>query len=149
MRAGISITLKPSDRRRLKTLTRDRNAPQKHVWRAEIVLLSANGVGTNEIVRQTGKSKTASQAGTGIQHFESSFYAANVSEWRTRYSDWVSDPILKEIYRARPMFDLRPILGATSLWQELEGAVTRGVNREFLHVLANDCLATLPPLTFF
>ena len=58
MRTGISITLKPSDRRRLKTLTRDRNAPQKHVWRAEIVLLSANGIGTNEIMRQTGKSKT-------------------------------------------------------------------------------------------
>ena len=39
-------------------LARDRNAPHKHVWRAEIVLLSADGVGTNEIMRQTGKSKT-------------------------------------------------------------------------------------------
>src|ERR1700749_1730281 len=58
MRTGISITLKPSDRRRLAALARDRNAPHKHVWRAEIVLLSANGVGTNEIMRQTGKSKT-------------------------------------------------------------------------------------------
>jgi hypothetical protein len=28
------------------------------VWRAQIVLLSAAGVGTNEIMRQTGKSKT-------------------------------------------------------------------------------------------
>jgi transposase len=42
----------------LVTLARDRNAPHKHVWRAEIVLLSADGVGTNEIMRQTGKSKT-------------------------------------------------------------------------------------------
>ena len=58
MRTGISITLKPADRRRLKVLARDRNAPHKHVWRAEIVLLSADGVGTNEIMRQTGKSKT-------------------------------------------------------------------------------------------
>jgi transposase len=58
MRSGISITLKPADRRRLKALVRDRNTPHKHVWRAEIVLLSANGVGTNEIMRQTGKSKT-------------------------------------------------------------------------------------------
>src|SRR5437764_11443068 len=56
MRTGISITLKPADRRRLKSLARDRNAPHKHVWRAEIVLLSADGVGTNEIMRQTGKS---------------------------------------------------------------------------------------------
>jgi hypothetical protein len=51
MRNGISITLKPGDRRRLKALTRTRNAPQKHVWRAEIVLLSADGIGTNEIMR--------------------------------------------------------------------------------------------------
>jgi hypothetical protein len=58
MRTGISITLKPADRRRLKVLARDRNTPHKHVWRAEIVLLSADGIGTNEIMRRTGKSKT-------------------------------------------------------------------------------------------
>jgi transposase len=58
MRTGITITLKPSDRRRLQALSRDRNAAQKHVWRAQIVLLSADGVGTNEIMRETGKSKT-------------------------------------------------------------------------------------------
>ena len=58
MRNGISITLKPVDRRRLKALTRDRNAPHKHVWRAAIVLFSADDVGTNEIMRRTGKSKT-------------------------------------------------------------------------------------------
>ena len=49
MRTGISITLKPANRRRLQVLARDRNTPHKHVWRAEIVLLSADGVGTNEI----------------------------------------------------------------------------------------------------
>jgi transposase len=32
--------------------------PQKHVWRTEIVLLTADGVGTNEIMRRPGKSKT-------------------------------------------------------------------------------------------
>jgi transposase len=58
MRTGISITLRPSDRRRLQALVRDRNAAQKHVWRAEIVLLTASGLGTNEIMRQTAKSKT-------------------------------------------------------------------------------------------
>jgi transposase len=42
----------------VQTLTRNRNSPQKHVWRAKIVLLSADGVGTNEIMRQTGTSKT-------------------------------------------------------------------------------------------
>src|SRR5271165_2007922 len=58
MRTGISITLKPSDRRRLQGLVADRNAAQKHVWRARIVLLTADGLGTNEIMRQTAKSKT-------------------------------------------------------------------------------------------
>ncbi len=58
MRTGISFTVSPTDRARLMALIRDRNAPQKHVWRAEIVLLSAEGVGTVEIMRRTGKSKT-------------------------------------------------------------------------------------------
>jgi transposase len=58
MRTGTSISIIPSDRNRLKAITRDRNAPQKHVYRAAIVLLSADGVGTNAIMRQTEKSKT-------------------------------------------------------------------------------------------
>ena len=37
----------------------DRNSPQKHVWRAQIVLLTADGCGTAEIMRHTGVSKTA------------------------------------------------------------------------------------------
>ena len=58
MRTGISIAVSPSDRRRLQGLVRDRNTAQKHAWRAEIVLLTADGVGTIEIMRRTGKSKT-------------------------------------------------------------------------------------------
>ncbi len=58
MRPGITIRLSSADRRRLEVLVRDRNTAQKHVWRAEIVLLSATGLGTNEIMRRTGKSKT-------------------------------------------------------------------------------------------
>jgi transposase len=58
MRTGVSITISSGDRDRLESLVRDRTAAQKHVWRAEIVLLSADGVGTNEIMRRTAKSKT-------------------------------------------------------------------------------------------
>jgi len=58
MRTGISITVSPSDRHRLQGLVRDRNAAQKHAWRAEIVLLTADGLGTVEIMRRTGRSKT-------------------------------------------------------------------------------------------
>jgi len=57
MRTGTLIDVSSSDHRRLE-LVRDRNTAQKHVWRAEIVLLSAAGVGTVEIMRRTGKSKT-------------------------------------------------------------------------------------------
>jgi hypothetical protein len=61
MRTGISFTVLPADRRRLLALVKDRNAPQKHVWRAEIVLLSAGGAGTNAIMFQTGRSLNASR----------------------------------------------------------------------------------------
>ena len=57
MRSGISISVAAEDRVRLAAITADRNAPQKHVWRASIVLLTADGFGTTEIVRRTGKSK--------------------------------------------------------------------------------------------
>ena len=50
--------MSPADRRRLEALVGDRNVAQKHVWRARIVLHSADGIGTNGIMRRTGKSKT-------------------------------------------------------------------------------------------
>src|SRR5918993_178534 len=58
MRAGITITVSSVDRRRLEAVVRDRNAPQKHAWRAAIVLLTADGLGTNAIMLRTGRSKT-------------------------------------------------------------------------------------------
>ncbi|MEL6189055.1 MAG: helix-turn-helix domain-containing protein, partial [Myxococcota bacterium] len=58
MRTGISITLGDADRHRLETIAADRNSPQKHVWRARIVLMSAEGVGTNAIMAATGTAKT-------------------------------------------------------------------------------------------
>ena len=57
-RSGKSLSVSSDDIRRLEALVQDRNTPQKHVWRAEIVLLTADGVGTNEIMRRTAKSKT-------------------------------------------------------------------------------------------
>ena len=58
MRAGKSLSVSSADIRRLKSVAQNGNTPQKHVWRSEIVLLTAGGVGTNEIMRRTGKSKT-------------------------------------------------------------------------------------------
>ena len=58
MRTGISLSITAADMDRLQAVVKDRNAPQKHVWRAQIVLLTAEGVGTIAIMRETGKSKT-------------------------------------------------------------------------------------------
>ena len=58
MRAGKTIFVSPTDRVRLKGLIADRNASQKNVWRAEIVLFTDSGAGTNEVMRRTGKSTT-------------------------------------------------------------------------------------------
>src|SRR5215468_8069914 len=58
MRKGITIDVTPADRRRLQSIIRDRNSPQKHVWRARIVLLSSAGAGTMAIMRAVGKGKT-------------------------------------------------------------------------------------------
>jgi transposase len=57
MRAGITVNVTSDDRRRLEAIVSDRNAPQKHVWRAQIVLATADGCGTTEIMRRLGKSK--------------------------------------------------------------------------------------------
>src|SRR5215472_8084648 len=57
MREGI--TLSAGDRGRLEAVVADRNSPQKHVWRARIVLLAADGLGTRGIMRQSGKSRNA------------------------------------------------------------------------------------------
>ena len=82
MRPGISITLSPLTRRRLQAIVRNRNTPQKHVWRAEIVLLSAEGLGTVEIMRRTGKSKTC------------------VWRWQERFAEEGVDGLLRD--KTRP-----------------------------------------------
>ena len=57
MRTGVDVRLSPGDRERLEAVVSSRNSSQKHVWRARIVLMSADGIGTMEIQRRTGKAK--------------------------------------------------------------------------------------------
>ena len=56
-RDDICLYLAPGDRVRLQALVADRNTPRKLVWRAEIVLATADGHGTNEIMRRSATSK--------------------------------------------------------------------------------------------
>src|SRR5690349_12342758 len=57
MREGITVEVAAADRARLEAIAAGRNSRQKHVWRARIVLATADGLGTVEITRRTGKSK--------------------------------------------------------------------------------------------
>ena len=57
MRAGIVVHVARADRRRLEAIVSDRSAPQKHVWRAQIILATADGCGTTEVMRRSGKAK--------------------------------------------------------------------------------------------
>ncbi|AWI61868.1 transposase [Sinorhizobium fredii] len=93
MRTGIAFTVSPTDRQRLRALISDRNAPQKHVWRAEIILLSADGVGTVEIMRQTGKSKTC------------------VWRWQERFATEGFEGLLRDKTRPSRIAPLGPEIG--------------------------------------
>src|SRR5262249_61954529 len=57
MRAGTVVNVTPVDRRRLEAIVADRCTLQKHVWRAQIILATADGCGTAEIMRRSGKAK--------------------------------------------------------------------------------------------
>ena len=78
MRSGITFEVTAADRARLEAITADRNCPQKHVWRANIILLSGAGCGTAEIMRRTGKAKTC------------------VWRWQERYMRAGVDGLLKD-----------------------------------------------------
>ena len=58
MRKGILVDVTAADRARLEAVVANRNSPQKHVWRAKIILLTVEGLGTNAIMRGTGRCKS-------------------------------------------------------------------------------------------
>ena len=56
-RTDICIFVSPASRTQLEAMIADRNCSSKAVWRAEIVLATADRLGTNAIMTRTGKSK--------------------------------------------------------------------------------------------
>jgi transposase len=81
-RDDICIYVSPSNRARLEALIADRNSRSKVVWRARIVLATADGHGTNEIMRRTGTSKPC------------------VWRWQERYIDEGVEGLLRD--KTRP-----------------------------------------------
>jgi signal-transduction protein with cAMP-binding, CBS, and nucleotidyltransferase domain len=79
----------------------------------------------------------------------SPFDVASVTEWSRRYAAWIQQPVVAEMSRNRPLFDLHPFHGVRALWHETCASMARAVDRDIIRVLAHDCLTTLPPLTFY
>ena len=69
MRKIERIALDATDRERLERLVRDRNTPQKIVWRARIVMAAAEGLNAGKIAAAVGKS------------------VLTVRRWRRRYME--------------------------------------------------------------
>ena len=81
-RDDICIYVGPANRARLEAIIKDRNSSSKAGWRAEIVLATADGLGTNAIMKRTGKSKPC------------------VWRWQERYVEEGIDGLLRD--KTRP-----------------------------------------------
>jgi transposase len=57
MRKGIKVEVTAAAGVQLEAIAADRNSPQKHVWRARIILATADGCGTAAVMRRAGVSK--------------------------------------------------------------------------------------------
>jgi hypothetical protein len=59
------VEVPPEDRERLERLVRDRNTPQKIVWRSRIVLLAGEGIGAVEVATRVARACSPCAAGGG------------------------------------------------------------------------------------
>ena len=90
MRKIERISISAADRERLEGLVRDRNTPQKVVWRARIVLLASDGLRAEAIAATVGKS------------------LLTVRRWRRRYVAKGVDGLLKDATRPSRVKPLSP-----------------------------------------
>ena len=98
MRKMERISISGADRERLERLVRDRNTPQKVVWRARIVLLASDDSTAVAIAAAVGKS------------------VLTVRRWRRRYLAKGVDGLLKDAtrpprHRTAPAKDIRLLPG--------------------------------------
>jgi hypothetical protein len=62
MRTGVTVYVSSTDRKRLQAIVDDRNSPQKHVWRARIVLAGVRAEGPEKKNGSRGQLQTGSRA---------------------------------------------------------------------------------------
>ena len=82
MRGNLGLFVSLADRARLAAIVADRNSPQKHVWRAQVVLATGDRIGTAEIMRRTELGKVS------------------VWRWQERYIEEGVDGLLRD--KTRP-----------------------------------------------
>ena len=90
MRKIERISIGGADRERLERLVRDRNTPQKVVWRAQIVLLANDGLTAEAIAATVGKS------------------LLTVRRWRRRHMAEGVEGLLKDATRPSRVKPLSP-----------------------------------------
>src|SRR6266700_6343221 len=90
MRKIEQILISAADRERLERLVRDRNTPQKVVWRARIVLLASDGLTAERIAAAVDKS------------------LLTVRRWRRRFAAKGMDGLLKDATRPSRVKPLAP-----------------------------------------
>lgn len=78
-------------------------------------------------------------------------WCLSAAEWRSRFGDWVRNPLPEALLNASIFFDFRGLWGELALAQAL-GAWLTELTREdqrFLRIMAENALASRPPLGFF
>ncbi len=131
MRGDLELFVSSADRARLAAVIADRNTPQKHVWRAAVMLLTSDRLGTAEIMRRTGLDKVS------------------VWRWQERYIEAGVDGLLRDKTRPsripkladakvaeviRRTQEEAPPDGGTH-WTVRAMAVATGVSRAKVHVI--------------
>src|SRR6185295_8528677 len=118
-----NIQLSRADRSKLKAVVANRNSPQKHVWRAKIVLLTADGRGTAEIMQATGKAKTV------IWRWQARFHEEGAAGlWRDKTRRSRIPPLRPEVAKRVIALTLAGPPPAASQWSGSAMAKAAGVS---------------------
>ena len=82
---------------------------------------------------------------------QTAYRCASVEAWRDRFRSWVTDPVENRIHLVRPLFDMEAVAGHAARLRDLRDFVRAqtAATPFFIRMMAHDCLANLPPLSFF
>jgi len=117
------VNVTRADRRRLEAIVADRSAPQKHVWRASIILATADGCGTAEIMRRSGRAKPV------VWTWQARFMAEGVEGLlRDKTRKPGKPPLSPDIVQRVVDLALGPPLGEATHWTGRELARAVGVS---------------------